>query len=70
MAVERKARVVKSKLKPGRWVRVRYIDVGVRDGLIIDRDDYGLKLLEDGEIQKVEFGQVVALGPEQVVPEF
>lgn len=68
----------KSQLKAGRWVRIRYDDVGCRDALLVDieRDSYGraqYRIFEPGMPngpERIEYDQIVAIGPFANVPVF
>lgn len=53
------------KPKVGQWCRVRFSDVGARDGICVERDGQGFKFFEPYEIgypQSITYDQVVALG--------
>jgi hypothetical protein len=58
----------------GRWVRVRWNDVGVRDELVVDVENDGrtARTLEAGgdQTNHAEHDQVVTFGPCVVVPVF
>lgn len=73
-------KVANSKIKHGkqnvgRFMRIRYIDVGVRDELCIAAERFG-KVLQykivdvHGDENWVESSQVLAVGPRLTIPEF
>jgi hypothetical protein len=75
----------KSQLVPGRWIRIRYSDVGVRDVILTDinqrqKDANGMgwpteyKVFEPSEKGRandtVDYSQIVAVGPYVNAPAF
>jgi len=60
------------KLEVGRFVRIRFDDVGVIDGLITEFDGFRGRVycIVDRDIDKFEKSQVVEVGPYLNVPKF
>lgn len=59
-------RVKRSDIRPGRWVRVMWDDIGARDGIVIEKTDNGRSCRVyfpfDTRSQSVECDQIVKVG--------
>ncbi len=58
-----KKRIAKSVLKPGRWVRVMYDDIGARDGILIGKSqDWFEVFFPFDNTDKVDYSQIIGVG--------